>query len=126
MSDSFRNKHINNPNIKVYGYLYHLLHAIMILILLISIFTINLKVNRIEYAIYFISTYTIMRFGIFDIIYNIINGKPIQYVGETALIDRIIKDKADKATYITVIRVFCFILSIILIMESKSILNYYF
>jgi hypothetical protein len=91
------------------GWLWHLYKSLMILGYLISIGLSHEMYWR--KILVLIIGYTLVRVGIFDLIYNVATKKahPMQYIGETALIDRILSRIFKKGTIRSIVAYLRFI-----------------
>jgi len=100
VADGVRIRAFTYKENKLLGYLYHFFFALTILSLLFLVLTpvllsntalILLKNNTFYFISVLLIGYSLVRFGIFDFIVNIVSGKHPLYIGNTSLFDIILK-----------------------------------
>lgn len=98
VADGIKIRAFKNKTKKYLGGLYHILYTLFIFSLLSLILTNNFLDSSMKYYIehsqikvlfYFVLSYSLIRYGIFDYIVNIFAGNHYLYIGDTAYIDRL-------------------------------------
>jgi hypothetical protein len=107
-------------NIRNNAWLWHMYKSIMILIYLILIGIIPEQSTK--EIIIIISSYTLLRLGLFDLTYNIATFKdhPMQYLGNTSILDKVLKNVLNKPNIRTLaawLRFLCLFVAIYVILE---------
>jgi len=99
-ADGLQYKDFTKPSREL-GLIYHFVRAAFVLAFLsIAVFDIFYFDEDLWY-IYF-AVYLMLRYSFFGAVFNLTAGKPIDYIGNTSFIDKLIKTVAKKRTFFTV------------------------